>query len=93
VAQKMKSFLYILKSEKSGFFYVGSTTNLNTRLKFHNYGLGKATRYRRPYKLVFYQEFDNIKLAQKAEAKIKSWKRKNFIEKIIKDGFIKFVGP
>ena len=88
----MKSYLYILQSLKNNSYYIGSTSNLNKRLKFHNSGYVKATKYRRPYKLVFKQEFDNINIAHKAELKIKSWKRRDFIEKIIKDGKLRITG-
>lgn len=88
----MKSYLYIIKSLKSGSYYVGSTSDIETRLRFYNSGQVKATKYKRPYQLVFKQEFDNIDAVHQAELKIKSWKRKDFIEKIIKDGKMKFTG-
>lgn len=89
----MEVYLYILQSLKNNSYYIGSTSNLDKRLKFHNSGYVKATKYKRPYKLVFCQKFDNIEIAHKAELKIKKWKRKDFIEKIIKDGKFKSMGP
>ena len=88
----MKSYLSILRSLKNGSYYVGSTSDIETRLRFHNSGQVKATKYKRPYKLVFKQEFNDIDTAHRVELKIKGWKRKDFIEKIIKDGKIKFTG-
>lgn len=88
----MKSHLYILQSIKNGSYYTGSTRNIHQRIRFHNSGYVKATRNKRPYKLVFQQEFDNIDSAHKAELKIKSWKRKDFIEKIIRDGKLNYLG-
>lgn len=88
----MKAYLYILQSLKNNSYYVGITTNINQRLNFHNNGYVKSTKNKRPYKLVFTQEFENINIAHKAELKIKSWKRKDFIEKIIKDGELKIIG-
>ena len=85
----MKPCLYIIQSLKNGSYYIGSTSDIETRLKFHNSGRVKATKYKRPYKLVFKQEFGDIKKAHQAELKIKSWKRRDFIEKIIKDGRFK----
>jgi putative endonuclease len=87
-----KACLYILQSLKTDSYYIGITTNLAQRIRFHNSGYVKATKYKKPYKLVFRQEFQNIHLAHKAELKIKSWKRKDFIDKIIKDGYLKFMG-
>jgi predicted GIY-YIG superfamily endonuclease len=44
-------------------------------------------------KLVFSQEVSSLKTARMAEAKIKSWKRKDYIEKIVREGTIRFLGP
>lgn len=40
-------------------------------------------------KIELYQEYDNIVLARKIEHKLKRFKIRDFIEKIIKDGKIK----
>ena len=42
--------------------------------------------------LVFKQEFDSLETARKIERKIKNLKRKDYIEKIINDGYIKITG-
>ena len=86
------AFVYILRSLKSNTYYVGSTNDVMRRLKQHNFGNVTSTKYKRPYKLVFYQEFLDLNKAKNIERKIKSWKRKDFIEKIIKDGYIKYLG-
>ncbi len=39
--------------------------------------------------MVFKQELSTLKQAREIERKLKSWKRKDFVEKIIKDGIIK----
>ncbi len=82
----MKGYLYILQSLKNQSYYIGSTSNIKVRLKQHNSGAVKATRYKRPYKLVFKQEFDSVKAALKAERRVKGWKRRDYIEKIISSG-------
>jgi len=40
-------------------------------------------------KLVFKQEFGSLAIARKIERKIKKLKRKDYIEKIVTDGYIK----
>jgi putative endonuclease len=87
----MKGFVYILKSIKCGEYYVGSSEDVKRRLSQHNSGNVKATELKRPYRLVFQHEFKDIYEAKKIERKIKNWKRKDFIEKIVRDGFIKNV--
>ena len=81
-----------MESLKNGEYYVGSAGDFRFRLKQHNSGNVKATQNKRPYKIVFSQEFDSRLIAEKIERKIKNWKRKDFIERIIKDGEIKCVG-
>ena len=39
--------------------------------------------------LVFSQEYASLAEARALEFKIKKWKRRDFIEKIVKDGYIK----
>ena len=79
--------LYSAKSQSKSY-YIGSTLNIKKRLYQHNHGQVESTKNKRSYKLVFHQEFSNIKIANKIEHKIKKWKRRDFIEKIIKDGKI-----
>ena len=50
-------FVYILKSQKNGRLYTGSTNNLNDRLRRHNAGESKATRHTRPFDLLYYESF------------------------------------
>lgn len=69
-------FLYILLCADNTL-YTGITTNLNRRLKEHNFSkLGaKYTSIRRPVKLVYSASFFNRSQAQIAEAKIKKLSR------------------
>ncbi len=83
-------YLYILKSLKNNSYYIGITGNIRRRLYSHNVGDVKATKYKRPYRLVFQQEFPNKEKASVAEKRITKWKRRDFIDRIIRDGRIKF---
>lgn len=83
VRNNMKGYLYILQSLKNNSYYIGNSTNLINRIKQHNAGKVKSTCNKRPYKLVFNQEFDNLLSAHKAELIIKKWKRKDYIKKVI----------
>jgi len=42
-------YFYILKSEKTGKYYVGSTENFENRLKMHNFGKVKSTKNSKPW--------------------------------------------
>lgn len=58
---------YVLKSQKDGKLYIGSTGNFSLRLKQHNAGLVKSTKNRRPLDLVYREEFGTKKEAQARE--------------------------
>ena len=81
----MSYYLYILESLKDKTYYVGSTHNLNDRLKRHNEGRVKYTKPRRPWKLVYFEEHLDRSSAVKRETVIKAHKRKGFIEALIKN--------
>ena len=83
------AFVYILQSLKSGRYYIGSTRDLKRRFMEHNAGYVDATRNFLPFQLVFYQVFDALEVARAIEAKLKRLKRKDYIAKIVKDGFIR----
>ncbi len=82
------AFVYILKNEK-GNFYIGSTVNLERRIKQHNNGNTYSTKRMGNLKLVFSQKYEKLKDARKIEYKLKSLKRHDYIANIVKDGFIK----
>jgi predicted GIY-YIG superfamily endonuclease len=42
-----------------------------------------------PWQLVFTQKFDNIEQAKEVERALKKFKRKDIIERIIQEGFIR----
>jgi putative endonuclease len=68
----MKYYLYILKCYDQTL-YTGITTDLDRRIKEHNFSdLGaRYTRSRRPVKLVYSKKFKNRSLATKEELRIK----------------------
>jgi putative endonuclease len=63
----MVAFLYILQSETSGKFYVGSTDDLDRRLSEHARGHTPSTRGRGPWKLVHKEEFATLLEARRRE--------------------------
>ena len=61
----------MLKSLKDNNLYIGISENPYRRLIEHNRGLTKSTKSRRPFKLVYIEEFDNRVEARRRE---KYWK-------------------
>ena len=82
----MKAYLYFLYSKKKDRYYIGSSLDLARRLRQHNSGQTPTTKRFGKIKLVFMQEFPSLQAARQAEKKIKTWKRRDFIERIIEDG-------
>jgi putative endonuclease len=67
--------VYILKC-RDGSLYVGSARNLEQRLAQHAAGsVDSYTASRRPIRLVWFQEFDDIGEAWALEGQIKGWRR------------------
>jgi predicted GIY-YIG superfamily endonuclease len=79
----MKYFIYILYSNSADKYYTGSSDDPERRLLFHNtIEKGFTSRYR-PWQLIFKKEFPNKKQAQQAERKIKRWKSKLMIKRLV----------
>ncbi|MBA3724489.1 MAG: GIY-YIG nuclease family protein [Candidatus Levybacteria bacterium] len=78
-------FTYILQSQKDSSYYIGSTKNLDTRIIKHNNGYSRYTKSKRPWKLVYKEEYDTLSKAKTREYNLKSMKSKITIEKLIKN--------
>ncbi len=65
-------YTYVLKSLKDDKLYVGFSENLEERIKSHNDGLVKATKTRRPLKLVYYEACSEKSDALNRERQLKT---------------------
>ncbi|WP_339815524.1 GIY-YIG nuclease family protein [uncultured Imperialibacter sp.] len=65
-------FTYILKSEVDQTHYYGHSSNLLERLKKHNGGKVRSTKAKRPWKILYYEEFETKSEAYKREMFFKS---------------------
>jgi putative endonuclease len=79
-------YVYIIKSNIKGRYYIGSTGNIVARLNRHNKGGNKSTKYGIPWILVHLEEFETEQCAYRREMQIKSYKGgsafKQIVEKI-----------
>ena len=64
-------YVYLIKSIKKEFLYVGSTNDLRRRLLDHNSGKELATKFYSPFKLVYYEAYQSKKDALIRENKLK----------------------
>jgi putative endonuclease len=78
-------FVYILYSVKLDRYYVGSTGNLEDRLKRHNSGRSTYTKPGIPWKLVYSKQYQTRSEAYSAEQYIKSQKSRMYIERLIEN--------
>ncbi len=77
-------YTYILFSEKTHKYYIGSTGNLSDRLLRHNSGRNKSTKIGMPWKLIYTEEFQTRSEAMLRENAIKAWKSHSRIDNLIR---------
>lgn len=68
-------YFYILRCLDNSL-YCGMTTNLQNRLMEHNSSGSKGAKYlrgKKPVKIVYFEEYPDIKAAMSREAEIKKW--------------------
>jgi len=76
-------FLYILQSETSKKFYIGSALDVPSRLAEHERGQSPYTRGRGPWKLVYQEQYETLAEARCRERQLKSWKSHRSIQELI----------
>ncbi len=64
-------YTYILKSKKDDSLYIGYTSDLKRRFVEHNSKLNKSTKYKAPFKLVYYEAYDSDVDAKHRENSLK----------------------
>jgi len=74
----MRSYYVYILHCSDGTYYTGVTNNLGRRLMEPQYGLNPDayTFSRRPFKLVFHEQYNDITLAIRTEKKIQKWSAK-----------------
>jgi putative endonuclease len=79
-------FAYILQSEKTKRYYVGSTDNLGNRLKEHNSGETVSSRRGIPWKIVHTEQFRTRSEAIRKEKQIKARGAQRYLNDLNKSG-------
>lgn len=64
-------YVYLLKSTKYRFIYIGSTPDLKRRISEHNAGKNYSTKFYAPFKLVYYEAYADKRDALDREHKLK----------------------
>ncbi len=79
-------YTYILRSEKDKTYYIGSTSNLTNRVREHNFGNTHYTKLKRPWVLLYSEEYPTRGAAVLREKQLKRIKNRMVLEKIIGEG-------
>ena len=79
----MSFFVYILFSDKLNRFYIGSCQDIEIRLKEHLWKHTGFTAKAKDWKLVYSEQQPSKSLALQREKKIKNWKSRIMIMKLI----------
>lgn len=64
-------YVYILKSKKDKYLYIGYTNDLKRRFKEHNDGKEFSTKNRRPFEIVYYEAYKSKEDAVHREQNLK----------------------
>lgn len=78
-------YVYVLKSDKSGKLYKGSTENLKERFTNHNSGKVASTKNGRSWKLVYYEAFISKKDARREELFLKTGKGRDRLKYLLQN--------
>ena len=79
----MSHYVYILLSEKTGRYYTGSSQDVEARLQYHNAGRVKATKYQRPFQVVYTETHETAQAARSREYQLKRQKSRRLLEELI----------
>lgn len=76
-------YVYVLESQKDSRLYKGFTNDLDKRIAEHNSGKNKSTKGFIPWKLVYFEEFENLNEAVKREKYFKSGSGREFLKVVL----------
>jgi putative endonuclease len=74
-------FVYVIRSDINGHFYVGMTADVDKRIVKHNDGSTRSTKPYRPWQLFFCERYDSRTEARKREVYLKSGTGKELIKR------------
>lgn len=78
-------YAYVLRSQKDGKLYSGYSSDLKKRLEYHNNGKVEATKYRKPFKLIYYEAYLHQQDATAREKFFKTQWGRNYLKKVLKN--------
>ena len=74
-------FVYYLKNFKNDDIYIGSTENLENRIRLHNSGRVRSTKFYKPWRLLDFEVYNSRSEAVKREMFLKTGQQKELLKK------------
>ncbi len=78
-------YVYVLFSKKDNKLYIGYSPDLKLRIRKHNSGLVRATKFRQPLRLIYYESYLEISDAKRREKYLKSGGGRRELAKQLED--------
>ncbi len=79
-------YVYLIKSKKKDWVYIGFTSDLRKRFREHNLGKVRVTKSNRPFTLIYYEAYRDESDARKREIELKKkGQQKEFLKARIKN--------
>ena len=78
-------FTYVLFSNTLNKRYIGSTANIEKRLREHNAGKSQFTRGGIPWSLIYKESFVTLSAARRRESYLKSGQGRKLLDEILRD--------
>lgn len=85
-------YTYLLESRLDQSWYIGYSSDLRKRFESHNKGENKATKSKKPWKLIYYEAYVEKSDAKGRELFLKSGSGRKFLKKQIKNYLNKSAG-
>ena len=78
-------YTYVLESLKDGKRYIGYTSNLKRRLEEHKKGQSLSTKFRSPFKLIYFEGCTRLVDAKRREKYLKTTPGNRFLSLRLKE--------
>lgn len=84
VDQGYMYWIYVLRSLRDNNLYIGSTSDIDKRISYHNAGKVRSTKSRKPFELLYKEQFSTVTEARKRENFLKSGQGRKFLKEKFK---------
>jgi len=74
-------YIYAIVNNINNDLYIGYSEDLRQRIQEHNNGLVQSTKNKKPWKLIYYEAYNNKGLALRQEKRLKMHAVKNELKR------------